>query len=578
MLNSISIKKIKGIEDKNFILNLYPNKPSLLVAPNGFGKSSFAVAFDSLNSARIDLKEKNFYKKQENEDIEIGLVLDSTRYTANASENEFASILDILVIKNSVFPKGKGHWQGNVTASLEIEPVTLIETIPAKAEISYSISNIRKTFGINGKILSSAEDILSNPIFWDLFDKTFDIDDFSRKTFFEKPILKEIDSINEQHGRADDVKMWIESNVLPNLKKIDLLHNLVDIITKIQNIDVLEGYLLALQFVFIPKDRKFKNTLRYNLYLKEKEFFDNKIKCFNTAEHHLISSKEKQKGQSGKKSLVISFPKADDISNGERDILSFISQLWKAERKLKKSKCILIIDEIFDYLDDANLIAFQYHIVQFIKKFKGGGRELYPILLTHLDPYYFKAYCFDSHKLQIRFLNKRRGRPQSKFLKLVEIRDTAEDDLKEIMSQYWFHYFYRSKNMENEFEEFGLNKNWGISHDFYKVIFNEAGKYLNNKNYDAIAVLLAVRIKIEKNIYNKLNTDEDRNNFQNEHKTINKLDFAVNKDIDVPEIYYLLGILHNQYLHWTPDRDYETPIMSKLNNMVIRNLIQEIFA
>ena len=47
MLNSISIHAIKGIQNKTFNLDLYPNKPSILVAPNGFGKSSFAIAFNS---------------------------------------------------------------------------------------------------------------------------------------------------------------------------------------------------------------------------------------------------------------------------------------------------------------------------------------------------------------------------------------------------------------------------------------------------------------------------------------------------------------------------------------------------
>ena len=61
-LNSISITNIKGIgASKTFELDLFPNKPSLLVAPNGFGKSSFACAFNSMNGNRIDLAEKNYH-------------------------------------------------------------------------------------------------------------------------------------------------------------------------------------------------------------------------------------------------------------------------------------------------------------------------------------------------------------------------------------------------------------------------------------------------------------------------------------------------------------------------------------
>jgi len=44
MLKVIEIENIKGISHKRFQLDILPNKPSLLVAPNGFGKSSIAVA------------------------------------------------------------------------------------------------------------------------------------------------------------------------------------------------------------------------------------------------------------------------------------------------------------------------------------------------------------------------------------------------------------------------------------------------------------------------------------------------------------------------------------------------------
>ena len=48
MLKVIEIENIKGIGHKRFALDIWPNKPSLLVAPNGFGKSSFAVAINEM--------------------------------------------------------------------------------------------------------------------------------------------------------------------------------------------------------------------------------------------------------------------------------------------------------------------------------------------------------------------------------------------------------------------------------------------------------------------------------------------------------------------------------------------------
>lgn len=44
-IKSIHIKNVRGLGDRKIELNMIPNKPSLLVAPNGSGKSSFAFAF-----------------------------------------------------------------------------------------------------------------------------------------------------------------------------------------------------------------------------------------------------------------------------------------------------------------------------------------------------------------------------------------------------------------------------------------------------------------------------------------------------------------------------------------------------
>ena len=57
-ISTIEIVNIKGIENKTFFLDIVPNKPNILVAPNGFGKSSFAISFDSLKSNKIELDEK----------------------------------------------------------------------------------------------------------------------------------------------------------------------------------------------------------------------------------------------------------------------------------------------------------------------------------------------------------------------------------------------------------------------------------------------------------------------------------------------------------------------------------------
>ena len=60
-IKSIQIKNVRGIQDKTIFLDMIPNKPSILVAPNGSGKSSFAFAFQWLNRLRLKLEKDDAY-------------------------------------------------------------------------------------------------------------------------------------------------------------------------------------------------------------------------------------------------------------------------------------------------------------------------------------------------------------------------------------------------------------------------------------------------------------------------------------------------------------------------------------
>lgn len=74
-INIIELKNVKGIGNKSFQLDLRPNKPNILVAPNGFGKSSFALAFDRLRRDRIKLGDKEYFNNDTDNRPELKITL-----------------------------------------------------------------------------------------------------------------------------------------------------------------------------------------------------------------------------------------------------------------------------------------------------------------------------------------------------------------------------------------------------------------------------------------------------------------------------------------------------------------------
>ena len=135
-------------------------------------------------------------------------------------------------------------------------------------------------------------------------------------------------------------------------------------------------------------------------------------------------------------SLVVSFPPALHISNGQRDSLCFAAELRKIERSISSRDIILVIDEVFDYLDDANLVAVQYYITRLIKKVREKQRNMYPLILTHLNPYYFKNFTFASQKIY--FLKKSKPTINKDFRALIAKRE--DPSIKEDIGRYYLHY------------------------------------------------------------------------------------------------------------------------------------------
>jgi hypothetical protein len=571
-IQSITIENIKGIKNQTFNLDIISNKPSVLVAPNGFGKSSLAIAFNSLNNNRINL-DKDYYHEDNSSftpKISLSFVKNRnlTTLEADNSKNDIFKEFSCFVINSQLYARGIGSRFGTATATMNIEDIVLVDKIPEKAFLNYTYNTFKDLFGINSKILPNIGYLLSN--------KMLIISLFEKRNFFDKAIMAKnqkvintfIKNINTlpSNKTKDEILIHIGNN-LSELRNITCLKCIADIIKNYGTNEV-SCYLSAIQFIWLYNNDKnsFKKVYEYYCYQVKKEKIEGILSTFNSTWKNIKAKEERNQ-------LVVKFPPAKDISNGQRDVLSFISMLFKAREKLTKSSNILIIDEVFDYLDDANLVAVQYYITKFIDEMKKEGKNIYPLILTHLDPSNFEIFAFKG--LKIYYLNKQQAQTSIHFEKLLRAR--KEDSIEEEVSKYLLHYHTEKINKRDDFRSLGLKETWGEGNNFKNYINEEVEKYLKDEDYDPFAVCCAVRVKIEENVYNRLNKEEDKVLFLGTHKTREKLDFAESKGVSSPEIYYLLGIIYNNGTHWDDERDNITPIVTTLTNLTIKQMIKEVF-
>lgn len=575
MIKSISIQNIKGIQNKNFALDIIPNKPSILVAPNGFGKSSLATAFKSMNNNRIVLDEDDCYKNNVANLPQIDLKYKNPEnaevdLTASNASNTISDIFDYYVINNQIKPKGIGSRFGRASARLEIKDVVLVDRIPNVVRFNYGCTNYRSRFGESGKILPNANCVLTNLKLIEELSLNYQSLERANGDRIQQKINSIINNINTQKGTTETLINWVDNNKLEELRGVRYLNEIANIINKIdyENKTETTSYLLALQFIWLYNDNKdsFKNACEHTNYLLEKQRFDKMLSTFNSTWKNIrtIETRDNQ--------LIVKFPEAIHISNGQRDILSFISMLFRAKKQLKKDANILIIDEVFDYLDDANLIAAQYYISNMITWYKDNGKRIYPLILTHLNPTYFKNYAFKDQKVY--YLNKSVISADNNLVKLLRNREAL--DIKEDVSRFLLHYNPEYINKRDKFRELGISELWGEQDNFYKFLFEQAANYLANRLFCPLAVCGAVRIKIEKIAYDKLQTDAARIEFVETHKTRDKLEKAEQMGVISPESHYLLGIIYNEGMHWKDNVDIISPIAAKLENNTIKKLIRDI--
>lgn len=579
-IKSIEITNVKGIGNHVFNLDLVPNKPNILVAPNGFGKTSFSIGFDSLKRNRIELDDKNYHLNNDTNRPVLSMVIEDCStirtITASDTQNTINDEFDVFVINSQLMAKAiKLNFGGKVIAkpSLEIAPIILVPTIPPKTFFNYSPSEMKTAFGDNGKILPNINTVFTcAPLLWDIVTQV-DLNKFNQVKISKSLIAIKAD-INVQTGTTDSIKQYISTYKLVEMKAIPELNQLATILRRFDSIqNDTDSFLAAFQIiqVFQLMAGDFKKAVNYACYLDDRDFYEKTIADYNTTRHSIRPKEDKKHN-----CLFVEWPKAHEISNGQRDVLSFITMLMKAKRNFRKQNCILVIDEIFDYLDDANLISFQYFVTNMIEEMKEEGKNFFPILMTHLDPMYFNHFCFNKHKIKVVYLKDVAIQSNPNILSLIRKRE--DSSIQILTAQHFFHFHPNSINISAEFAALGLPQTWGDSQRFHQIIEGEVGKYLNDQtDFDPLAICFGVRVKIESLLYAQIQDPVKKQKFIDEHGTRKKLDYCEEIGVEVPEVFYLLGIIYNDNLHIKHGQDFNRPVAIKLENLTIKKMIRDIF-
>lgn len=591
MITNITIKNIKGYGDPatSIDLELKTNKVNMLYAPNGSGKSSLAIAFASLLPRSLKVDKENMYHKDEALEPELKVTLDDEVLTANRQKNEITPKLACCVINSGVIPGATQHNMGrgftSVSGFLDVEDIELYSNIPENVTPNYRITEIRKHFGKNGKVLPTLE-VFQNKGFLFYVEKAGPLLTSFPQAKSRKALIEDIVSkINALKGTAESITSAISDDWFTDLESNTIYSQIIAEVGKYAEATPFSRFALFYELLYFwdkAKTEVRKANVRTE-YERFKSYVDWNISLLDTTwkQVHTVETEGK---------LVLPLPRADEISNGQRDHLTFTAELLKFRASLKDGKPqLLIIDEVFDYLDDANVIAAQCFLTNMLKAWKGN---VYLCVLTHLNPYTFKNYIFSDDKVNHLYLfnTKPQATPEMKafisFREGLDRSDAIQDDLYHRLSHDLFHYNPIRVDYSTDIASFKRNQHlkqtWGRTEVLHGVLIDEVNKYLSGLDeYDPYAVAMAVRLRIEKIMYETLPTQALKDGMVNECMTKNKMKYCADNGFEMPEVFNIANAIHNDADHLKFDAEQnkyiERPMVYKLQNHSIHTMISHLF-
>lgn len=596
-ITNIKIKNIKGYGDPGLDWNLSQapiksNKINLVVAPNGTGKSSLAVALQYAENVRIELKEKHRHNPyDETFHPLVSITIDGNTLICDDTVNNIKSVVTPYVINSPLIADTKSyHIPGgglNAIGQMAIEKIEMQATTPNKNEIKVNTTDIKSSFGKNSKLITTINNNLGDSHFIECIGNMRDIFSKYSAQMRISMVNAVIDKINSLDGTKEQLRRMIDNSYFSEIEAEPYYTQYVSLIGNVYpNLTKLDYFLFFFQLLYLYNH----NRDAYNQAVKRAKF-DNEWEQFNQELRYLDTTGRNIAAQETGNKVVVEYPLADSISNGQRDLLSFFCRLKKFYRSVNENKnYLLVIDEIFDYLDDANYIAAQYFLSKFMKE---CNANIFVVLFTHLDPAHFRSTVFSEKILNVLYLNdfSAKATPQmTSFLALRQKLDksnAAENELYNKISAYFLHYNPSTESIEADLDarnEPNLRTSWGRCNIFFQVLIDEVNKYVSGDTaYDPYAVATALRIRIEKKVYVSLNPN-NQNEFLTGAKcktTKQKLNYAEEKGIHVNDIFYMAIPITNDADHLTyikgTNKLDEHPLVYKLNHPVLRHIVSEVF-
>jgi hypothetical protein len=572
LITKIFIENIRGFENVELDVQLRPNCANILVAPNGFGKSSISTAFSCAQGSKLNVKETEKYNNQESAPSKLRIKVDDEYLDATEYRNDISKRYDIHVIRSDIEPKAKLPKINGFTIAKPYMEIPDVDLGPvSKNEIlKYDLKHFKLEIGVNSKIVPNLVVTCNNNLLKScLFNKFGEFGKLNGERCLA--LLNEIiEHAKIAKGTRIVINKDIEALFRVRVDKMEFLKTILDILSSFQPSRTwLERLLLIYQLSSLyAHDRgNLKKWLQFAVYTLRVQVMRDFIGDINAA--WVGATIREIRGR-----LVIKFPDARALSNGQRDLLYFGSSLLRTREITSNKPAILCIDEIFDYLDDANILVAQYFLSRIIDYYRDGGREIYILIFTHLNPLYFKGYALKRQNTI--YLGTSSQKVTDTMRKVISERD--DPTWASEISRHFLHYNPAECDISEVFNgTFGLPKRYGKSHAFYEFLKGEWDKCAaGTGSYDPFAVCAHLRIQIERCAYERIDAEADRDTFiSSTNGTANKLIFAESVGVVIPESCFLLGVIYNDALHRKGGLDKSSTIALKLRNLALQSMMKK---